>query len=62
MEHQKILILLYEAINSKFMTRERSIINDQSKAKYCVGNKIISNTEVLKSNLSLRFRFGHANL
>ena len=51
MELKKILNLLNEAINSKFMTRRWNIINDQSNPNYCVGNEIISNTEVLKSNL-----------
>ena len=50
-EYKKILNLLNEAIDSKFMTRKWNIINDQSDPIYCVGNEIISNTEVLKSNL-----------
>ena len=33
------------------MTRKRSIVNDQSNLSYRVGNKIVYNTEVLKSNL-----------
>ena len=40
-----------KAVNSNFMARGRSFINDQSKSKYRVGNEIISNTEILKSNL-----------
>ena len=51
MEHQKILNLLNEANNSKFVTRKWNIINDQSHANYDVGNEMIYNTEVLKSNL-----------
>ena len=39
MEHQKILKLLNEANDSK------------SKTNYCIGNEIIYNTKVLKSNL-----------
>ena len=46
MEHQKILNLLNEARDSKFVTRKWSIINDQSNANYNVGNEIIYNTEV----------------
>ena len=42
MEHQKILNLLNEASN---------IIYHQSNANYDVGNEIIYNTEVLRSNL-----------
>ena len=51
MEHQKILELLNEANDSKFVTRKWNIINDQSNANYDVGNEIICNSEVLKSNL-----------
>ena len=51
MEHQKILNLLNEANDSKFVTRKWNIVNDNSKTNYDVGNEIICNTEVLKSNL-----------
>ena len=51
MEHQKILNLLNEANDSKFVKRKWNIVNDQSNANYGVGNEIIYNTEVLKSNL-----------
>ena len=51
MEHQKILNLLNEANDSKFVTRKWNVANDQSNANYDVGNEIIYNTEVLKSNL-----------
>ena len=51
MEHQKILNLLNEANDSKFVTRKWNIVNDNLKVNYGVGNKIIYNTEVLKSNL-----------
>ena len=37
--------------NSKFVIRKWSIVNDQSNANYDVGNEIIFNIEVLKSNL-----------
>ena len=50
MEHQKILNLLNEANNSNFVTRKWNIFNDQSNINYDVGNKIIYNREVLKSN------------
>ena len=33
------------------MTREWNIVNDQSNAKYDVGNEIIYNIQVLKSSL-----------
>ena len=48
MEHQKLLNLLNEASDSRFVTRKWSIINDQSNANYDVGNEIIYNTKVLK--------------
>ena len=51
MEHQKILNLLNETSDSKFVTGKWNVGNDQSNANYDVGNKIIYNTEVLKSNL-----------
>ena len=51
MEHQKILNLLNEASDSKFVTRKCNIVNEQSNANYDVGNEVIYNTEVLKSNL-----------
>ena len=47
MEHQKILDLLNEASDSKFVTRKWNIVNDQWDANYDVRNKIIYNTEVL---------------
>ena len=50
MEHQKILNLLNEASDSKFVTRKWNVVNDNAKAKYGVGNEITYNTEVLKSN------------
>ena len=48
---KKILNLLNEASNSKFVTRKWNIVYDQSNANYDIGNEIVSNTEVLKSNL-----------
>ena len=51
MEHQKILDSLNEGNKSKFVTRKWNIANDNSKANNDVGNEIIYNTEVLKSNL-----------
>ena len=51
MGHQKILNILNKANQSKFVTRKWNIANDQSNANYVLGNKIIYNTEVLKSNL-----------
>ena len=51
MEHQKILNLLNEASDSKFVTRKWNIVSDQSNANYDVGNGTVYNTEVSKSNL-----------
>ena len=51
MEHQKILNLLTEANNSKFVIIILNTVNDNSKANDNAANEIIYNTEVLKSNL-----------
>ena len=51
MEHQKILNLLNEANDCKFVTNKWNMISDNSKANYGVGNQIIYNSEVLKSTL-----------
>ena len=51
MENQKILNLLNDAKDSKFVRRKWSIVNDNAKANYGVGNEIIYNAKVLKSNL-----------
>ena len=51
MEHQKILNLLTEANNSKFVTVKWNTVNGNSKANDNAANEIIYNTEVLKSNL-----------
>ena len=49
-EHQKALNLLNEPNDSKFASVKWNIVNDQSNANYDVGNEIIYNTEILKSN------------
>ena len=41
MEHLKILNLLNQASNSKFVTRKGKLVNDQSNANYDVGNEMI---------------------
>ena len=51
MGHQKILHLLNKANDSKFLTRKWDIVTDNSNLTYGVGNDIIYNTEILKSNL-----------
>ena len=38
MKHQKVLNLLNEASDSKFVTRKWKIVNDQSKVNYNVRN------------------------
>ena len=40
-----------EASDSKFVTRKWNTVNDQSNANYDVGNEVIYNTKVLKSDL-----------
>ena len=40
-----------ESSDSKFVTRNCDIANDQSNANYSVGNEIMYSTEILKSNL-----------
>ena len=40
-----------KANDSKFVARKWNIVNDNSNVNYSAGNKIIHNTEVLKSNL-----------
>ena len=51
MEHQKILSLLNEASDSKFVKRKWNIVNDNSKSNYDATNEIIYKTEVLNSYL-----------
>ena len=48
MENQKILNLLNEANDSKFVTRKLNIVNDNSKANYNVGSVIIYNTSSME--------------
>ena len=50
MEHQKILNLLNEANNSKFVIRKWNIVNN-SKSNHDATNELTYNTEILKSNL-----------
>ena len=50
MQHQKILNLFKKAYDSKTVRRKWNIVNGNSKANYNVGNEIIYNTEILKSN------------
>ena len=57
MKHQKILNLLNEASNSKFVARKWKIVNDQLNANYSAANKIIYRTEVLKSNFFITINF-----
>ena len=51
MKYQKKLDLLNEPKDSKNGTKKWNIVNDQSNANYKVGNEIICNKEVSKSNL-----------
>ena len=51
MKHQKILNLLNDANDSKFITKKWSIVNDNSNSNYAATNKITYNTRILKSNL-----------
>ena len=41
MEHKKVINLLNESSDSKFVTNKWNIVNDQLNANYNVGNKII---------------------
>ena len=40
MEHQKILNLLNQANNSRFVTRKWNIVNDKAKSNYDATNEI----------------------
>ena len=51
MKHQKILKLLNEANNSKFVTRKWNIVIYQSNTNYGVRNEIMFRTELLQSTL-----------
>ena len=48
MERQKILNLLNEKGDSKFVTRKWNIANGHLKANYDAGNEIIYSTEYIK--------------
>ena len=50
MKHQKILILLNKANDSKFVARKWNIVNDNLKVNYGVGNEIIYNKKVWNLN------------
>ena len=50
-KYQNILNSLNEARDYIFFTMKKNIGNDKSNANYNSENKIIYNTEVLKSNL-----------
>ena len=47
----KSQIILNETSGSRFVTRKRNIVNDQSNSNLDIGNETVCNTEVLKSNL-----------
>ena len=51
MEHQKLLNLLNEINDSKFVTKKWNIVNDNWKTKYNTASEITYNTEISKSNL-----------
>ena len=51
MKHQKILDLLNQANDSKFVTRKWNIGNDNSKSNYDAINEITYNIKTLKYNL-----------
>ena len=51
MNHQNILNLLYEAIDSKLVAGNWNFVNDQLTANYSVRNKTIYSIELLKSYL-----------
>ena len=50
MKHQKILDLLNQANDSKFVTRKWNIGNDNSKLNYDAINEITYNIKTLKYN------------
>ena len=43
--------MINKASDSRFVTIKRNIVNYQSSASYDVGNEIIYDTEIIKSNL-----------
>ena len=51
MKQQKILNLLNEAKDSKFVTRKWNIVGDNSEPNWDATNEITYNREVLNSNL-----------
>ena len=51
MEHQKILNLLNEANNSKFLIRKLNMVNDNRNSNYAAANEITYDAEILKFNL-----------
>ena len=51
MENQKIVNLLKEASDYRFLKKKWNIVNDQSSSNYDSENEIIYNTAALKSNL-----------
>ena len=51
MEHKKILNLLNNKNDSKFLSRKWNIVNDNSRMNYDVGDVITYDTKLLKSNL-----------
>ena len=51
MEQQKLLNLLNEANDSKFVKRKWNIFNNNSKSNHDATNEITYKTEILKSNL-----------
>ena len=48
MEHQKTLNFLYDANDSKFVTRKLNIVNDSPNSNYAAANEITYNTKILK--------------
>ena len=46
MEHQKILSLLNEPNDSKFVAKKWCVANDNSRTNYDVGSEIVYNTEI----------------
>ena len=53
MEHQKMLDLLVKESNSKFLTRNWNIVNDQSNANYDVRNDMLSITQNYENEIFL---------
>ena len=51
MEHQKILKSLNKASDSKFVTRKQNIASDQLNTSHNLGNEILYNRKVSKSNI-----------